>query len=127
MLTLVCSRQDDRHTVTSFPHVFHGRPVMGGMGLCCWSRHLRYSAYLSGGIATPSLHALRPDLATFVCIVVFTRRFKAAVGQERTLSHLVKTLIQDSTIYFFIMMTFNVAMLVYAVMARATLKNLPLM
>jgi len=66
------------------------------------------------------------DLATFVCIVAFIKKLRAALGQAHTLSHLMKTLIQDSTIYFFIMLTFNVAMLVYAVMARASLKNFPL-
>jgi len=66
------------------------------------------------------------DLVTFVCIVKFIRRYKSSLGHERSLSHLLKTLIQDSTIYFFIMMTFNIAMLTYAVMARASLKNFPL-
>lgn len=66
------------------------------------------------------------DLATFVCIVAFIKKLRASLGQAHTLSHLMKTLIQDSTIYFFIMLTFNVAMLVYAVMARASLKNFPL-
>ncbi|KAF9785547.1 hypothetical protein BJ322DRAFT_1063781 [Thelephora terrestris] len=66
------------------------------------------------------------DMATFVCIVVFIKRVKASLGQAHSLSHLMKTLIQDSTIYFFIMLTFNVAMLVYGVMARESLKNFPL-
>lgn len=66
------------------------------------------------------------DLATFVCIVAFIKKMRANLGQEHTLSHLMKTLIKDSTVYFFIMLTFNVAMLVYAVMARASLKNFPL-
>ena len=68
----------------------------------------------------------RLDLAAFVCILVFIKRLRATLGHAHTLSHLMKTLIQDSTIYFFIMLTFNVAMLVYAVMARASLKNFPL-
>jgi hypothetical protein len=68
----------------------------------------------------------RLDMATFVCIVVFIKRVKASLGQAHSLSHLMKTLIQDSTIYFFIMLTFNVAMLVYGVMARESLKNFPL-
>lgn len=38
----------------------------------------------------------------------------------------MRTLVQDSSIYFFIMLTFSVAMLVYAIMARASLKNFPL-
>lgn len=53
-------------------------------------------------------------------------KLKTALGQRHTLSHLFKTLIQDSTTYFFIVLTFNITMLVYAVMARATLKNFPL-
>lgn len=66
------------------------------------------------------------DLVTFVCIVACIKKFKANLGQAHTMSHLMKTLVKDSTIYFFIMLTFNVAMLVYAVMARASLKNFPL-
>lgn len=66
------------------------------------------------------------DLVTFACIVAIIRKLKSSLGQERSLSHLMKTLIQDSTIYFFIMLTFNAAMLTYAVMARASLKNFPL-
>ena len=66
------------------------------------------------------------DFATFICIILFVKKLKADLGQAHTLSHLMKTLIQDSTIYFFIMLTFNVAMLVYGVMARASLKNFPL-
>jgi len=57
---------------------------------------------------------------------MFIRELRVSFGEERKLSRLVKTLIKDSTIYFFIMLTFNVAMLTYAVMARASLKNFPL-
>lgn len=66
------------------------------------------------------------DLATFVCIVTFIKKLRVTLGQAHTLSHLMKTLVKDSTVYFFIMLTFNVAMLVYGVMARASLKNFPL-
>lgn len=48
------------------------------------------------------------------------------LGQAHTLSHLMKTLIQDSTIYFFVMLTFNAGALAYAVVARGSLKNFPL-
>lgn len=65
-------------------------------------------------------------MVAFVCIAMFIRRYRASLGHEHTLSHLMKTLIQDSTIYFFIMMTFNIAVLTYAVMARASMKNFPL-
>ena len=63
---------------------------------------------------------------TFVCIAMFIRRYRVSLGREHTLSYLMRTLIQDSTIYFFIMMTFNMAVLTYAVMARASMKNFPL-
>jgi len=66
------------------------------------------------------------DLATFACLVVFVVQLKRAMGQRHTLSHLLKTLVEDSTIYFSIMLLFNVAVLVYAVMARESLKNFPL-
>jgi len=66
------------------------------------------------------------DLVTFACIVAFIIQLKKNLGQQHTLSHLMKTLIQDSTIYFFIMLTFNAAMLAYAIMARASMKNFPL-
>jgi len=48
------------------------------------------------------------------------------MGQRHTLSHLMKTLVQDSSIYFFIILTFSLMVLVYAVMARTSLKNFPL-
>ena len=77
-------------------------------------------------ITASHLCALRPDLAAFTCILAFVIRLKSALGQRHTLSHLMKTLLQDSSIYFFIMLTFSLTVLVYAVMARASLKNFPL-
>lgn len=77
-------------------------------------------------IATFYLYPECLDLATFICIIAFIKKLRATLGHTHTLSHLMKTLVQDSTIYFFIMLTFNVAMLVYALMARASLKNFPL-
>ena len=94
---------------------------VGGVAICgrysfrkTWSRRIAYAP------------ERLLDLATFVCIVAFIKKLRANLGQAHTLSHLMRTLVQDSTIYFFIMLTFNVAMLVYAVMARASLKNFPL-
>ena len=78
------------------------------------------------GIPTSHWRNWGSDLVTFACIVKFIRRYKSSLGHERSLSHIMKTLVQDSTIYFFIMMTFNIAMLTYAVMARASMKNFPL-
>lgn len=99
-----------------------------------WAEWAYVSCVAICGVYTPLLkgsHRVvyapeRLDLAAFVCILVFIKRLRATLGHAHTLSHLMKTLIQDSTIYFFIMLTFNVAMLVYAVMARASLKNFPL-
>jgi hypothetical protein len=83
-------------------------------------------AHLWDGVATSRLRALLSDLATFACILAFAIKLKTALGNQHTLSHLMKTLIQDSTVYFFVMLTFNAAMLVYAIVARASLKNFPL-
>ena len=65
-------------------------------------------------------------MAAFTCILAFIIKIKSALGQQHTLSHLLKTLVQDSSIYFFVMLTFSLTVLVYAVMARASLKNFPL-
>lgn len=65
-------------------------------------------------------------MAAFTCIFVVVIKLRATVGQRHTLSHLMKTLVKDSTIYFLIVLTLNVGMLVYAIVARATLKNYPL-
>ena len=117
------------HTDPGFSHMCHERPVMdrrslrrrGGDLRCVLAPLVIMAAYRLRGSRAGSL-----DLATFVCIVAFIKKLRASLGQAHTLSHLMRTLVQDSTIYFFIMLTFNVAMLVYAVMARASLKNFPL-
>jgi len=78
------------------------------------------------GIATCHLHASWPDLAAFTCIIAVIIKIKSVLGQKHTLSHLMKTLVQDSSIYFFTVLTFSLTLLVYAVRARASLKNFPL-
>ena len=123
---ILCSCPDTRHTATSFPHMRHECQVVDRMDLRGFSRHLRCVPTLSDGIATSHRHASLPDMAAFTCIFVVIIKLIATVGQRHTLLHLMKTLIRDSTIYFLIVLTLNIAMLVYAIIARATLKNYPL-
>ena len=127
-LFFLLSHEDAGHTTTSFPYMCLKRPVVDRVGLCCRSWNMRCAPPLPRWSFSHHhrLRTWRLDLATFACIIVFIRELRVTFGQERKLSHLVKTLIQDSTVYFFIMLTFNVAMLTYAVMARASLKNFPL-
>ncbi|KAF9650517.1 hypothetical protein BDM02DRAFT_3112040 [Thelephora ganbajun] len=66
------------------------------------------------------------ELSTFACIVAFIRKLNASLGQEGALSHLTETLIQDSTVYFCTMLTFDAIVLVYVVMGEESLKNFPL-
>ena len=104
----------------------HEHQVVEQMDLRGFSRHLRCVPTLSDGIATSHQHASLPDMAAFTCIFVVIIKLMTTVGQRHTLLHLMKALIRDSTIYFLIVLTLNVAMLVYAIIARVTLENYPL-
>ena len=65
------------------------------------------------------------DLVTFVCIVVFVLRLKANHGQTR-MNRLLRTILQDGVLYFFIMAGFHIAMVLFAFFARvATFLSLP--
>lgn len=47
------------------------------------------------------------DLITFICIVAFAFRIKAKHGQLR-MTRLLRTILQDSFLYFFVMAAFHV-------------------
>ena len=49
------------------------------------------------------------DLVTFVCIIIFTLKLKANHGQSR-MSRLLRTILQDGVLYFFVMAGFHIAM-----------------
>lgn len=48
------------------------------------------------------------DLITFVCIVAFVFKFNAKHGQSR-MTRLMRTILQDSILYFFVMAAFHIA------------------
>ena len=54
---------------------------------------------------------------TFVCLVVFILRLKADHGQSR-MSQLMRTMLQDGILYFFVMAGFHIAMMCFTVLAK---------
>ena len=56
------------------------------------------------------------DLIAFVCIVVFVSKLKAENGQSR-MTRLMRAILQDGVLYFFVMMGFHIAMLLVTVFA----------
>ena len=48
------------------------------------------------------------DLVTFVCIIVFVLKLKAKHGRPH-MSRLMRTILQDGVMYFFVMATFHIA------------------
>ena len=57
------------------------------------------------------------DLVTFVCIVVFVFKLKADHGQSR-MTRLMRTILQDGILYFFVMVGFHIAMALFTVFSR---------
>ena len=57
------------------------------------------------------------DLITFVCIVVFVLKLKAGYGQSR-MNRLMRTILQDGVLYFFIMVAFHIAMVFFVFFGR---------
>ena len=64
------------------------------------------------------------DLVTFICIVVFVLKFKAGYGQSR-MTRLMRTILQDGVLYFFVMAGFHIAMIFLAVIGRVIRAFLP--
>ena len=64
----------------------------------------------------PNAH-IPADLVTLICIVVFVLKLKAGHGQSR-MTRLMRTILQDGVLYFFVMSTFHIAMVVFAVIGR---------
>ena len=62
------------------------------------------------------------DLVTPVCIVVFVLRLKANHGQTR-MNRLLRTILQDGVLYFFIMAGFHIAMVLFAFFARVEMQE----
>ena len=48
------------------------------------------------------------DLIAFVCLVAFVLNFKSDHGQLR-MTRLMRTILQDGTLYFFVMAAFHIA------------------
>jgi len=57
------------------------------------------------------------DLITFICIVVFILKLKAGYGQSR-MNRLMRTILQDGVLYFFVMAAFHIAMVFFAFLGR---------
>ena len=59
----------------------------------------------------------RLDLVTFACIVAFAFKFKAERGQRR-MTKLMRTILQDGVLYFFVMAGFHIAMVFSTAFSR---------
>ena len=70
----------------------------------------------------------KPDIVTdiiaFVCLVVFIFKLKADQGQSR-MTRLMRTLLQNGILYFFIMTGFHIAMLFFTI--KGKVKKSPLL
>ena len=73
--------------------------------------------YLSPTISQTSRTLISSDLIAFVCIVVFILKLEARNGQSR-MTQLMRTFVQDGTLYFFTMMGFHIAMVFFVFFAR---------
>lgn len=57
------------------------------------------------------------DLVAFVCIVVFVLKLKADNGQSR-MTRLMRTILQDGVLYFFVMAVLHIAMMSFTAFAK---------
>jgi hypothetical protein len=64
------------------------------------------------------------DLVTVVCIVVFVLKLKANHGQSR-MTRLMRTILQDGVLYFFVMAAFHLTMVLCTFFTGVT-TSLPL-
>ena len=69
----------------------------------------------SGSFTTLTTNAT--DFVAFVCLVVFIFKLKADQGQSR-MTRLMRTLLQNGILYFFVMMGFHVAMLAFTIAGK---------
>jgi len=58
------------------------------------------------------------DLVSFICIVILVLKLKAGFGQSR-LTRLMRTILQDGVLYFFVMAAFHIAMVFFAFFVRS--------
>ena len=60
---------------------------------------------------------IHTDLITFICVVVFVLKLKTGYGQSR-MNRLMRTILQDGILYFFVMAVFHIAMVFFAFFGR---------
>ena len=60
------------------------------------------------------------DVVAFVCLVAFIFKLKADQGQSR-MTHLMRTVLQDGILYFFVMAGFHIAMLFFTIVGKVAL------
>ena len=64
------------------------------------------------------------DLVAFACVIVFIFKLKADRGQSR-MTRLMRTILQDGVLYFFVMAGFHIAMMSFTAFERV-IGSLPL-
>jgi len=64
------------------------------------------------------------DLIAFVCIVTFVSKLKADFGQSR-MTRVMRTILQDGILFFFVMAGFHIAMLFFTLLGRPSVRNFP--
>ena len=62
-------------------------------------------------------HRFLTEVVAFVCLVVFIFRLKANQGQSR-MARLLRTILQDGILYFFVMAGFHIAMWILTALHR---------
>ena len=80
-------------------------------------RRLHSQVFIAGRPVDIRKPHLPTDLVTFVCIVVFVFKLKADHGQSR-MTRLMRTILQDGILYFFVMVGFHIAMALFTVFSR---------
>ena len=95
------------------------RPASGPTG-----RRLRSLVFTADSFADIRKSHFQIDFVTFVCIVIFIFKLKADHGQSR-MTRLMRAILGDGTLYFFVMVGFHVAMALFTVFSRVI--NLPLL
>jgi len=64
------------------------------------------------------------DVITFGCICAFIFKFRAGSGQSR-MTRLMRTVVQDAFLYFFVMAGFHIVMVFFTFLARPSIRSFP--